>query len=163
MRVQFNWYELQNITRVPENQLLLIYALYVGFEKRLSMDFTLLQSKLHIDAIYSDLFNRRFLIKTDYGIFSNYVCNDPQNYINNISFIHKKVSPIIKLEYIYILSQRNLKNPNNWIPEDYVEPQYRNNLFVYSRDYKIHFPMENTKHGTRLDKPKKTTSTRKWS
>ena len=182
MIIQYNWHELQTITKVPENQILLMYALSVGFAQKMSNHPIMLRDKLNLDVVPMDLFKRRFLLRTDIGIFSNYQCNEPQNYITNVSFLHSKVSPITKLEYLYILSQRSLKNLNTWIPEDYVEPQYRKNVYVYTRNGKIYFPLEKQiklksqvrpkpvkkqlekqNDGTRLDQPKETTSTRKWS
>ena len=81
-----------------------------------------------------------------------------------------------KLEYIYILSQRSLTNENDWIPENYVEPQYRTNVYTYRKNGKIYFPWEMTNkpkpkpiktekitNAKRMDKPKEATSTRKWS
>lgn len=139
---EYNWYELQTISRLPEDQILLMFALYVGFQNRLGNCPIMIQNKLFLDKIYNGLFNRKFLIRTDQGIFSNYICSDPQNYVRNLSFIHSKVSPIVKLEYLYILSQRSLKNQNDWIPADYVEPQYHTNVFIYKRDGKLYFPWE---------------------
>lgn len=172
MITQYNWYELQTISKVPENQILLMFALYMGFHKKMSNDPIMLRDKLYLEVVPKDLFSRKFLLRTKNGIFSNYQCADPQNYVTDMSFIHRKVPATTKLEYLYILSQRSLTNPNNWIPEDYVEPKYRNNVYTYRKNGNIYFPweiplnkpkLEKTNNDTRLDKPEKTTSTRKWS
>jgi hypothetical protein len=93
---EYNWYELQTISRAPENQIILMFALYVGLHKKMSNSFELLRYKLAIDTLPVDLVTRRFILKTDNGIFSNYTCNDPQNYVKNLSFLHYKTSAITK-------------------------------------------------------------------
>lgn len=174
MTVQYNWYELQTITRVPDNQLLLMFALTVGCGKKMSSHPVYLRDKLHLTVVPKQLFMTGFLVRRKDGIYSNYECEEPQNYVKNISFLHSKTSVMTKLEYLYILSQRSLTNTNDWIPEDYVEPQYRNNVYTYRKNGKIYFPWEITNNpkptklekktnAKRMDKPKKTTSTRKWS
>lgn len=142
MITEYNWYELQTISKVPENQIVLMFALYIGAGKKMSNNWEMLRYKLCLELIPRDLSTRKFVLKTDNGLFSNYKCNDPQNYVRNLSFLHSKVTAETKLEYLYILSQRRLNNPNNWIPEDYVEPEYRSNIFTYRRAGKIHFPLE---------------------
>jgi hypothetical protein len=146
MITEYNWYELQTISRVPENQILLMFALYIGIGNKMSNNWELLRYKLYLEKIPRELKTKRFILRTDNGVFSNYKCNDPQNYVKNLSFIHSKVSVETKLEYLYILSQRSLDNPNNWIKQDYVEPEYWTNIFTYRKEGKIFFPLEQQNH-----------------
>lgn len=146
MIIQFNWYEINSITKIPESQIILMFCLYINkatpLVKRISSSHMMLQKKLHIKNVYSSLLSRKFIIDSTNGIFSNYVCNEPQNYVTNCSFLHAKVNPYIKAQYMYMLGQRSLNNYNNWIPEDYVEPELFNNPFVKHTNSKIIFTLE---------------------
>lgn len=146
MIIQFNWYELNKLTRIPENQIILMFCLYINratpLVKRISSNHMMLQKKLHIKNVYSALLAQRLIIDSKNGIFSNYVCAEPQNYVTNCTFLHAKVPPYLKAQYLYMLGQRSLNNYNNWIPEDYVEPEQFSNPFVQHTNSKIIFTLE---------------------
>jgi hypothetical protein len=146
MIVQFNWYELNNITRIPDCQVILIFCLYINKlnpeVKRISSSHHMLQKKLNISNNYYSLVHSKLILETRNGIFSNFKCAEPQSYITNCSFLHAKVSPFVKSEYLYILSQRSLGNKNCWVPENYVESDYWNNPFIKHNKPKLNFTLE---------------------
>jgi hypothetical protein len=143
MVIRYNWCEITSITKVPESQLILIFALCVGLNKPLSGSLDLLKKKLFLDAIPSTLINYGYIGIHRTGIFSHYKTIEPQSYIRDCSFLHMRFSAKHKSDYLYILSQRSIINENNWIPEHYVEPQYHTNPLIRKIKDKIIFPLEN--------------------
>jgi hypothetical protein len=170
MSIQFNWYELNYTTRIPDAQVILLFCLYINkykpLARRIASNHIMLQNKLHIRKNYYTIIYKNCIIEHRNGIFSNYTCIEPQSYLFNCSFLHARVPAQTKSEYMYILSQRSLNNRNNWIPEDYVEEKYWNNPFIEHKQSKLIFKLEINKHdnksnGTRLDAVKKATK-REW-
>jgi transposase len=160
MIVQYNWYELNKISKLPEAHVITIFCLSIGTDKPISYDTQLLKHKLNIDNIPNSLFTSNIITRYHHGIFCNYTTNEPQCYINNPSFVHMRWSAQDKSDYLYILSQRSISNKNNWIPDYYIHRKYHNNPLIAREKGKITFPLEN-KYGKRLDTTEKTTSTRK--
>jgi hypothetical protein len=160
MNIQYNWYELNTLSKLPEAHVTLIFALYVGRHKPLSANLSLLQSKLVLPSVPVSLFQKKVLTNYSTGIFTNYETIEPQCYIRNCSFVHMRFSARTKADYIYILSQRSISNENNWIPDYYIDPYYYTNPLITKIKNKITFPLENN-YGKRLDTTEKTTSTRK--
>lgn len=146
MIIQFNWYELNKITRIPDCQVILAFCLFINRKnpdiKRIAGSHHMLKQKLNITNNYYALIHNKLILDCANGIFSNYECQEPQSYITNCSFLHAKVPPKIKCEYLYILSQRSLSNKNCWIPENYVEPEYWNNPFIKHENSKIKLTLE---------------------
>jgi hypothetical protein len=166
MSIQFNWYELNQITRVPDAQVILLFCLYINkyrpLAKRIASNHIMLRTKLHIQNNYYNIIHQKCIIEHRNGIFSNYTCIEPQSHVVNCSFVHAKVPAYLKCQYLYILSQRRLNSSNIWIPEDYVEPEYWNNPFIEHKQSKLIFKLETNKYdnksnGTRLDAIKKAT------
>lgn len=160
MVVQYNWYELNKISKLPEAHVITIFCLYVGIHKPISYSVEMLKKKLNIDAIPSGLIDNNIITQYHHGIFSNYITNEPQCYIRNCSFVHMRWSAKEKSDYLYILSQRSIKNTNDWIPDYYIPTKYHTNPFIARDRGKITFPLEKN-YGKRLDTTEKTTSTRK--
>jgi hypothetical protein len=160
MVIQYNWYELNKISKLPEVHVLLIFCLSIGTEKPISYNIDLLKQKLNIENIPNSLFSNNIITKYNHGIFCNYKTNEPQCYINNGAFVHMRWSAQYKSDYLYILSQRSIGNNNNWIPDYYIHRKYHTNPLVGRDKGKITFPLENN-YGKRLDTTEKTTSTRK--
>jgi hypothetical protein len=146
MIVQFNWIELNKITRIPDCQTILMFCLYINKVsptiKRISGNHLMLRKKLNISNNYYAIIHNKLIVESANGIFSNYTCAEPQGYLTNCSFLHAKVSPKVKSEYLYILSQRSLGNKNCWIPDNYVEPEYWKNPFIKHENSKIKFTLE---------------------
>lgn len=160
MIVQYNWYELNSISKLPEGHVLVIFALSVGMSKPISYSTNMLKHKLNIDNIPNSIFSKNIITQYHHGIFCNYKTNEPQCYIRNTSFVHMRLSAQIKSDYLYILSQRSIANKNNWIPDYYIHQKYHNNPLIGREKGKITFPLEKN-YGKRLDTTEKTTSTRK--
>ena len=160
MVVQYNWYELNKISKMPEAHVVVIFCLSVGTNKPISYSLPLLKQKLNIDNIPNSIFSYNIVTQYAHGIFCNYNTNEPQSYIRNSSFVHMRLSAQVKSDYLYILSQRPIGNLNNWIPDYYIHRKYYTNPLIGREKGKITFPLEN-KYGKRLDTTEKTTSTRK--
>jgi hypothetical protein len=102
----------------------------------------MLRKKLNIGNNYYGLLHTKLIVDSKNGIFSNFYCKEPQNYLTNCSFLHSKVSAQKKADYMYILGQRSLNNFNNWIPDNYVEPEHWENPFIKHENSKIIFTLE---------------------
>jgi hypothetical protein len=160
MIIQYNWYELNKLSSLPEGHVLTIFCLSIGINKPLSYNPEILKKKLNINSIPNSLIANKVIIQYPHGIFANYITNEPQCYIRNCSFVHMRWSAQEKSDYLYILSQRSITNTNNWIPDYYIPTKYHTNPLIGREKGKITFPLENN-YGTRLDRTEKTTSTRK--
>jgi hypothetical protein len=150
MVVQYNWYELNKLSTLPEGHVLIIFCLSVGVHKPISYDPTLLKKKLNIELIPNSLIDNRAIVQFNHGIFANYITNEPQCYIKNCSFVHMRWSAQDKSDYLYILSQRSIANKNDWIPDYYIPTKYHNNPLIGREKGKITFPLEKN-YGKRLD------------
>jgi hypothetical protein len=146
MIIQFNWCELNSITKLPDSKIILMFCLYINksnpLERKISNNHSMLQKKLHIGNSYSALSAQKYILNSRNGIFSNYICAEPQSYLTNCSFLHAKVAPQLKSDYLYILGQRSLNNHNNWVPEEYVEKHHLTNPFITHYKSKIIFTLE---------------------
>jgi hypothetical protein len=146
MIIQFNCCELDKIAKLPDSKLILIFCLYINranmLERKISNNHNMLQNKLHIGNKYSALLTQKYIIESKNGLFSNYTCAEPQSYLTNCLFLHSKVSPQLKSDYLYILGQRSLNNYNNWVPDDYVEEHHLSNPFIQHYKSKIIFTLE---------------------
>lgn len=146
MIIQFNWYELTQTTKLAESQVILMFCLYINrhkpLVKRISSSHFMLRKKLNIGNNYYGLLHTKLIVDSKNGIFSNFYCKEPQNYLTNCSFLHSKVSAQKKADYMYILGQRSLNNFNNWIPDNYVEPEHWENPFIKHENSKIIFTLE---------------------
>lgn len=150
MVVQYNWYELNTISKLPEAHVLVIFCLAIGINKPISYSTDLLKKKLNIDTIPNSIFSRNIITQYNHGIFCNYKTNEPQCYVENISFVHMRLSAQVKSDYLYILSQRPIGNTNNWIPDYYIHRKHHNNPLIIKDKGKIIFPLEKN-YGKRLD------------
>lgn len=143
MIIQFGWNELHNIDSTPEAKLILLFCLYINraspLEKRIATDPYFLAKKLKIDFVPATLITRRFILQSRQGLFSNYVCKEPQSYLTSMKFIHTDAPAQEKVNYLYMLSQRAMNNPNNWIPREYVDEKLLTNRFIYTTTTKIIF------------------------
>ena len=146
MIIQFNWYELTQTTKLAESQVILMFCLYINrhkpLVKRISSSHVMLRKKLNIGNNYYGLLHSKLIVDSKNGIFSNFYCKEPQNYLTNCSFLHSKVPAQKKADYMYILGQRSLNNFNNWIPDNYVEPEHWGNPFIKHENSKIIFTLE---------------------
>jgi|TARA_X000000950_G_scaffold80626_1_gene101377 hypothetical protein len=125
-----------------EAEIVLTFALSVGYNKIISTSFPHLKNKLHISGVPEFLFIRGYLKKYKNKIVSNFRINEPQCYMNNPSWLHLKISAEAKSDYLYILGQRSLHNKNRFIPEYYVENKYWNNPLVKHSDRILTFILE---------------------
>lgn len=161
MTILYNWYELNNISVLPESHVLMIFCLSVNQDRPISHSTRLLRKKLNIETIPNSIIQKNVIIQYDHGIFTTLKTKEPQCYINNTSFVHMRLSAQIKSDYLYILSQRSIANKNNWIPDYYIPLKYHTNPLIAREKGKITFPLENN-YGKRLDTTEKTTSTREF-
>ena len=144
----FNWYELKKSTNNdPTAILVLLYASIIGYNKKLCDSAYTLHHKLRINNIPTILFRKRKLeIKGRHGsIISRYKCEEPQSYIKNTSFLEANCSVVDKYRYLYMLGHREISNPNNYIPKNYVIEKYWKNPFIRIKENKLEFTLENNK------------------
>jgi len=141
--IQFNWIELNKISTLPEAHVILLFGLYVGINKRMSASTQLLKNKLNVKLIPNRLLTDSYLLNYQQGVFSNYKTIEPQCYVKNCSFLHLKLDPKTKSDYIYILSQRPIGDTTHYIPKYYLEPQLQLNPLVERTKDKIILPLEN--------------------
>ena len=81
--IQFNWYELKSCSEnVPEGIIMLTFALSKGYNSIISSSESLILSRLNIDYIPQILYRKRYIIKTNKGIVSNYNTLMPQCYFS---------------------------------------------------------------------------------
>lgn len=143
MIIQFGWDELHSIDSSPEAKLILLFCLYINrsnsLEKKIASSSYLLAKKLKISYIPPALITKRYVLQGRNGLFSNYVCREPQSYLTSMRFIHTDAPAKEKANYIYMLSQRSMNNTNNWIPREYVDDKLLNNRFIYTTPTKIYF------------------------
>ena len=140
----FNWNELWHQSKKqPESILILTHALIIGYNNIMARSGTELMKKLFIEKIDSQLFQTGKL-KTFKNtlIFSVYTCKDKQSYFKNKNFLYSTVSPVTKVEYLYILSKRSIDNQNNHIPKNYVSSKHWENTFVKERTEILEFTLE---------------------
>lgn len=147
MIIQFNWYEITAISKIPENQLILAMCMFINVvnphERKLAKNIQQLQSKLKLKSVSTSLISKRLIINHYNGVISNYFCAEPQNYMTNVSFLYADVHVKHKTNYLHMLGQRTLTSKNNWIPSYYLEEkQYNTNPFITLQNNKIHFKLE---------------------
>jgi len=140
----FNWNELYRQSKgQPESILILTHALIIGYNNIIARSGKELMKKLFIEKIDSQLFQTgKLQTRKNTLIFSVYQCKDKQNYFNNKDFLYTTVSPVTKVEYLYILSKRSIDNQNNHIPKNYVSSRQWGNTFVKERTDKLEFILE---------------------
>lgn len=146
MIIQFNFCELDSITKLSENKLVLLFCLYANkafpLEKKIATNIKTLKTKLNIKTEPITLLTKRLIIETKHGVFSNYVCQEPQCYLTDRSFLTRRLPVSTKIEYLHMISQRNMANYNNWIPKNYVPTNYLTNPLIVINNEKIYFPLE---------------------
>jgi hypothetical protein len=140
--IQFNWFELNKISTLPEGHVILIFGLYVGIHKRMSSTTKLLKQKLNIKLIPNRLLTENYILDYPQGVFSNYKTIEPQCYIKNCSFLHLRLDPGTKSDYIRILSQRPIGDNTFSIPRHYLEPRLQLNPLIELTKTKIILPLE---------------------
>ena len=130
--VDFNWYELcQKSNYHFEGILVLTYALTKGYNNRIAWNAQELKEALKIDVIPNILFERKALVTNRYGgIHSTLTVEDPQCYFRNKNWLKDKISPISKIAYLYILSQRSIANRNNFVYDKFVPTKLWNNPYI---------------------------------
>jgi hypothetical protein len=143
----FNFYELQLIA---EDQIPAIFVLTVG----LSLGYNNYRFNNLIDFRYkcfnlqdvpSILFRRKAIRKNITGEYElTYRTKNPQSYLKNdkVLFVNYPIQK--KVQYLKLLSYRSIKDPNNWIPTDYIENlnKISNNELLSIKQNKIYFKYE---------------------
>jgi hypothetical protein len=147
MIIQFNWYEISQISYIPESQLILAYCLFINtlnpHERKIARSVGDLKRKLKIDNISTSLISRNYILHhIRNGIISNYTCAEPQGYFTNVTFFSADVHVKHKTHYLYILSQRPISSKENWIPSYYVDDKYHKNPFITKINDKLYFTLE---------------------
>ena len=146
MIIQFNWYEIQSVSMLADTTLTLFFCLFINeaypLQRRIASSPDALLYKLRIKQFPTGLLSRGLITQTRYGLFSNYVCAEPQSWVSNCKFVHADVPSVEKANYLHILSQRRIHNTNNWIPKHYVDKRYWSNPFITLQDNKIIFKLE---------------------
>jgi hypothetical protein len=143
MTILLNTVEIKKAARNNyEAEVVLTFALCVGYNKIISSSFFHLKNKLHIAGVPEYLFTRGHLKKYNNKIVSKFKINEPQCYMSNPGWLHYNVSAETKSDYLYILGQRSLHNKNRFIPEYYVENKYWNNPLVKHSDRILTFILE---------------------
>ena len=147
MIIQFNWCEINELTTLPDNKLILIFCLYANkafpLERRIASSIQFLNKKLNTKAYPSTLLNAGLIYANKKNeVFSNYVCKEPQVYLTNFDFLTRKIPSYQKTDYLHMISQRRMSDRNNWIPRDYVSRTILDNPLIFLTATKIYFPLE---------------------
>ena len=160
MITEFDWYEIQKLTKDKQSQLILLYSTYLitkaisdknlqnkdyivlsngRFEISKKLYFFWKDYKGQLDVLESQKLVKR------YGdtYFASYISSTPQNYVRNINFIYAKTSIEYKIHYLTMLSQRRMNDSNNYIPLEYVSKDIAINPFTTIQNNKIYFTLEN--------------------
>jgi|LULG01.1.fsa_nt_gb hypothetical protein len=140
----FNWTELwAQSNGEPESILILTYGLTMGYNNIIAKSGNHLIKKLYINKINFRLFRTKQLKSLkNHLIINNYKCKDIQSYFKNKSFLTSTVNPVLKVEYLYILSKRSIANHNHYIPKNYVSSAHWKNTFVKERPDILEFTLE---------------------
>lgn len=142
----FNYEELKFYSKNDKNGIIiLLFSSYFKLKTKIATNSNSLVHKLYVNYIPASLFSLNCLIrssKTGSNIYNNYRCINRQGYINNLAFIHKKISVEDKHDYIYLLSQRRISEHINYIPDYYVEPRFIKNPLILHKNKHIHFHLE---------------------
>lgn len=150
MIIQFNWCELQKASTVANDQVVLMWCLWIN--RWNTVDFTIarshyaLKKELYLEWLpLTNLKAQGIITDTPKGLISNFTCKEPQSYCSNINFLKLNAKPQTKAEYIHLLAQRRMNELEPWIYKDMVpHNKYLTNPFIQVKDNKIHFPMEKT-------------------
>jgi len=135
MSILLNTLEIKKAAKYNfDAEVLLTFALSVGYNRVISNSFLTLKTKLHITNIPEHLFINGHLKKYGKKIVSRFTIQEPQCYMNNPSWLHYNISSKTKSDYLYILGQRSLHNKNRFIPEHYVEDRYWKNPLIKHSD-----------------------------
>lgn len=143
-KIYFNWEELQKLSNKDVDAILILtFASLLGYNKILSWGAKNLRNRLFINYIPQFLFRKKLIyLSRDNKIISKYECREPLSYFLNSQFIYYKCPIRIKINYLYILSQRNINNNNSYIPKNYVESEYLKNPLITLENENIIFPYE---------------------
>lgn len=142
--IYYNWLELYRSARGNKSGIIILaYCLIKGYNNLIANGSYHLMNILKVDQIPIHLF-KNHLRFFEGEIYSNYVCNDPQNYIKDFTFLFKKFDIKTKCDYLYILSQRSIANTSSRIPKNYLDKKYWNNKLITTDENYINFPLERT-------------------
>lgn len=143
MNILLNTLEIKKVAKnIPEAEVVLTFALSIGYERVISYNFASLREKLAIRHIPEHLFTNGYLVKYQSKIVSKFRIVEPQCYMTNPSWLHYNLSAKTKSDYLHILGQRSLCNKNRTIPEYWVEPTYWKNPLIKHSDRTITFILE---------------------
>ena len=143
----FNFSELQ---QAAEDQIPAIFVLVVG----LSLVYNNYRFNNLIDFRYKCypmldipyVLSKKKLIRKNFykELEMTYRTKELQNYCRNPNFLKFNCDISKKVQYIKLLSYRNLGNTNNWIPLDYIDDvtKIQHNELLSIQDNKIHFTYE---------------------
>lgn len=144
---KYNWNEIARKSDHNANGIILLaYCQVIGYNKRLAWKASFLTNHLYLEYIPQILISRGLIKFTKRGIINKYKCELPQSYFRNSWFLTYRCTPNTKAAYLYILSQRNLSNFSNHIPENYIPKNLRNNLLIKQKNGKIYFTPEMVFH-----------------
>ena len=148
----FNWQELSLDGKgIPEAILILTYALSLGYNSKIGFNAKDLHHRLNIEHIPFTLFFKRLLFNyPPHGIFSKYKCKEPQSYFYNREFMRYQYSVQDKVNYIFILANRRLDQPENFLPQRYIPENLWNNPFIERKNGNLYFKPEIKFHRRRI-------------
>lgn len=144
----FNWKELYSCTNNdPEGIIILTYGLTLGYNVLLTRNANSFMKHLGIYKIPASLFKRQYLtVNRKKEIFFKYKTKEPQSYFTGTEFLTTKVNPNYKVQYLYLLGNRNLLDTRNYILTDYFSDKYletiKNNHLVKIDNNRIYFLYE---------------------
>lgn len=139
----FNFYELKNNGRTPEGVIILAYCLSVPFGKRIGLNGDTMRYRFNIEKIPLHIFTRQYIKKGQDGVYNYYTVKDPQSWFKNNSFLtDKKVSLQHKVEYLHILSQRQIGDKNAFYSELILDKKYWGNPLITRYNGNIHLTLE---------------------
>lgn len=145
----FNFYELQ---QAAEDQITAIFVLVVG----LTLGYNNYAFNNLIDFRYKCfplqdipyILSKKKLIRKNFykELVVSYRTKEIQSYFRNPNFLKVNCEVYKKVQYVKLLSYRDISNQNSWIPLDYIDDitKIQNNELLTIQDNKIHFNYEGT-------------------
>lgn len=137
----FNWYELLKLSRRDKSAIIcLAYAQTLEYYE---VSATEMRERLNLHHLPVSLFSPRLFVKHKHFLECKYKTIEPQSYFNNSSFLFTNASADYKVEYLKVLSLRNIANKTNYIPASYYDLKGYNPFFEVEND-KIKFTFESS-------------------
>lgn len=141
----FNWNDLLLKSKKDYDLIIILtYASTIGYNKKIANNSYSLLNTLNLKKIP---INKNYLkLSKNFEIISLYKVTEPQSYFKNKVFLTANVNTLHKINYLKLLSYRNIENNNNYIDKDMLTTieikELINNPFINITEDKIYFIFE---------------------